>query len=119
LNFCSVDLRHARRAAAILVALATLSACANTEDLFVAPGKYAIYNCEELATAGRKAAAREHELKGLMSKAEQGSGGAVVNALAYRSEYLETQGQLKQLEQMALEKRCDTPWRAQSDRSMW
>lgn len=108
-----------RRVGAAVAICATLSACSNVEDLFVAPGKYAIYNCDELATAGRAAAAREHELKALMSKAEKGSGGTVVNALAYRSEYLETQGQLKQLEQMALDKRCDTPWRAQSDRSMW
>lgn len=96
-----------------------LSACSNMEDLFVAPGKYAIYTCDELAAAGHKAATREHELKALMSRAEKGSGGAVVNALAYRTEYLETQGQLKQLEQTALDKRCDMPWRAQSDRSMW
>jgi hypothetical protein len=107
------------RAGVVVATLVMLSACSNVEDIFVAPGKYAIYNCEELALAGRNSASREHELKGLMDKASRGSGGGVVNSLAYRTEYLETQGQLKQLEQVAIEKKCPMPWRSQSDRSMW
>ncbi len=112
--------RSVKRLAALLVAAAPLAAaCSNVEDLFVAPGKYAIYNCTELANQGRVAAARERELKELMAKASAGAGGGVVNVLAYRNEYLANQGQLKQLEQTAVEKKCDMPWRSVSDRSMF
>ncbi len=100
-------------------AACALAACSNAEDLFVSPGKYAVYTCKELETEGRATVTRERELKGLMGKASQGSGGELVNALAYRNQYLSTQGQLKQLEQTALEKKCDTTWVTVSDRSMW
>jgi len=105
--------------AAAALCCALLAGCSNVEDLFVAPGKYDVYSCDQIATQGRAAAARERELKGLMSKASQGAAGDLVNTMAYRSEYLATQGQLKQLEQMAVDKKCDMPWRSISDRSMW
>lgn len=102
-----------------IAACVLLGACSSAEDIFVAPGKYAIYNCKVIEAQGRTSSARERELKGLMDKASQGSGGAVVNALAYRNEYIATQGELKQLEQAAVEKKCDIPWRSVSDRSMF
>jgi hypothetical protein len=104
---------------AAIAAFTALAACSNVEDLFVAPGKFAIYSCAELETQGRATVTRERELKILMGKASQGAGGELVNTLAYRGEYLATQGQLKQLEQAAIERKCDMTWRTVSDRSMW
>jgi hypothetical protein len=105
--------------AAAISACAMLAGCSNVEDLFVTPGKFEVYSCDQIAAQGKTAATRERELKGLMGKASEGAGGALVNTMAYRSEYLAMQGQLKQLEQMAVEKKCDMPWRSVSDRSMW
>lgn len=109
-----------RKAAGLVAALCAIAAgCSNVEDLFVQPGKYEIYNCEQIAIQGKAAAERERELKELMGKASRGAVGELVNSMAYRSEYLAAVGQLKQLEQIAVDKKCDTPWRSISDRSMW
>ncbi len=101
------------------LSLAIIGGCSQVEDLYVAPGKFSVYNCEQLAMVGQQSAARERELRSLMAKASQGSGGTIVNAVAYQNEYLAARGQLKQLEDVALQKNCATPWRAVSDHSMW
>lgn len=101
---------------------AGLGGCSNIEVLssvVVAPGKFEFYNCEQLAVRGRGTAARERELKVLMDKASEGAGGAIVNAVAYQGEYLIAKGELDQLEAAAIEKKCDTPWKPISARSVW
>ena len=56
-----------------------LSACSPTAmgpvTVFVDPGKYQYYNCEQLAGQRTHWTNRELELKLLMAKAEQGTGG--------------------------------------------
>lgn len=121
------SLKRARRAAAFLLAAglaASLGACAMADNeslsaLMVAPGKYDFYKCDQLAERGKERAERARELKALMDKSAQGPGGAVANALAYRNEYLTALGDLKQLENAALAKKCEMPWRSISERSMF
>ena len=110
-------------AGAFLLA-AALGACAMADNeslsaLMVAPGKYDFYKCDQLAVQGKERTQRAQALKALMDKAAQGPGGAVANALAYRNEYLTVLGELKELENTALAKKCDMPWRTISERSMW
>ena len=91
-----------------------LSACAgstgNSDDTLgralVAPGKYTLYSCQELATQAKLSADRARELQGLMAKADADGSGSFVNAIAYRPEYVEKRGELNELRNAAVAKNC-------------
>lgn len=97
----------------VLALCGALSACASTGDsavtFFADPGKYQYHNCKQLATAHTNMLARQKELKGLIDKAEQGAGGVLVGAIAYRSEYVATGEDLKVIDATAREKNCSPP----------
>src|SRR5262245_43412793 len=67
------------------ILLACSPAAMGPVTVFVDPGKYQYYNCEQLAGQRTYWTNRELELKLLMDKAEQGTGGTVVNVIAYRT----------------------------------
>ena len=96
-----------------LFAAAVLSACSsagiNPVTVFADPGKYEFYNCEQIATQRTTWATREQELKLLMDKAAQGTGGAVVNVIAYQADYATAKDELKVLEATARAKNCPSP----------
>jgi hypothetical protein len=79
--------------------------------VFVDPGKYQYYNCEQLAGQRTHWTNRELELKLLMDKAEQGTGGTVVNVIAYQTDYVTAREELKVIETTARAKNCDAPRR--------
>jgi hypothetical protein len=95
--------------AATLAAL-TLSACAGNDDvtarMLVAPGKYVLFNCAQLAEQATANLKRQHELEGLTVQAGTGSGGQMVSAVAYRPEYLQLRGEMEDLRQTATDKKC-------------
>jgi len=97
-----------------------LCGCTSSQlsSAFVKPAKYSIYNCKQIADAGLAQASRERELKALMDKAGQGAGGQIAIAVAYRSEYLAVQGELRELEAAAVEKNCKMPWSPISERAV-
>ena len=97
-----------------------LAGCASEQvsSAIVRPAKYSIYNCDQLAIAGHEQVARERELRALMDKAAQGPGGELAITLAYRNEYLTTQGNLRELEAAAVDKNCKMPWRTDSERAV-
>jgi hypothetical protein len=66
-------------------------------------------NCEQLAAQRTARKARAQELKLLMDKAEQSTGGAFVNLIAYRGEYVTAQDDLKVIEATARIKKCNIP----------
>lgn len=105
---------------AALALAGILAGCSNAElsDSLVRPGRYDYYNCDQLALTGKDRAKREAELRGLMQKAAQGPGGEVAIALAYRTEYLTVQGELKELETAAAVKKCNMPWRSISEQAV-
>jgi hypothetical protein len=102
----------ARRARA-LAGLAFLAGCATPGDssvtLFADPGKYQFSSCENLAAQRKSLTTREQDLKQLMDRAEQGAGGAVVNVLAYKADYVAATEELKMLERAARSKHCESP----------
>ena len=110
----------ATRIAGAFLAGAFLAGCAATGDsaltLFADPGKYQYSTCDQLAGQRRHWSGREEELRLLMDKAEQSTGGAVVNVLAYRADYVAASEELKVIESAARSKNCDTPgnWRSNS-----
>jgi hypothetical protein len=103
-----------------LVFPAFLAACAsafeNPLTVFADPGQFEFLDCEQLAAQRTARKARVQELKLLMDKAEQSSGGAFVNASAYKADYVAAQEDLKVIEATARVKKCSTPenWRSNS-----
>jgi hypothetical protein len=98
---------------------ALLAGCVGSiEDIGMAtvdPAKFTFYNCPDLIARNRVAIARERELRELMERAAGSPGGALVNALAYRSEYVSVRGELNLLQKVAAEKKCDIPqWQSDS-----
>ncbi len=111
-------------AAAALAAAVALAGCSAISDetganLLSVSGKYREYTCSDIATALRAARAREKELSELMARSSQGAGGDLVNALAYRTEYLQARVDQKQLAEAAGDKNCaaQSPWA--SERSVF
>jgi hypothetical protein len=92
-----------------------LSACSPAAmgpvTVFVDPGKYQYYNCEQLVGQRTYWTNRELELKLLMDKAEQGTGGTFVNVIAYQTDYVTAREELKVIEATARAKNCDPPRR--------
>jgi hypothetical protein len=96
--------------AAALAAL-TLTACAGNDDvaarMLVAPGKFALFNCKQLAQQAEDNAKRQQELEGLMARAGAGTGGQLISAVTYRPEYLTLRGEMEDMRQTAVDKKCD------------
>ncbi len=104
------------RCLAILLA-ALAGGCAGQElaEASARPGKYRLYNCDELTTRGIEIVKRERELRDLIEKARQGPGGEIAVALAYQSEYNLTLGDLQELESTGTQKKCVLKHRSVSD----
>lgn len=98
-----------------------LSGCAMSDDtmarFLVAPDKYTLYNCRDLAAQEKITAARESELRQLMAQAGIDSSGRLVSAMAYRPDYIEVLGELRELRQALIDKKC-APSPGAADRRM-
>ena len=111
-----VEDRTAQRRPIVVAALLALSiggslaACSSAGDNpftpFADPGTYTYHNCDQIAALQWQWRAREQELKLLMEKAGQSTGGAVVNIIAYQSDYSRARDELKVLEATARSKNC-------------
>jgi hypothetical protein len=110
-----------RRARAALIALAVgglslgsvLSACSSAGDsqltFFAEPGVYRYHSCDQIANIRKYWSTREQELKELMAKAEKSTGGAVINVIAYQTDYVTAREQVGVLDATARSKNCKTP----------
>ena len=76
-------------------------------SFFVAPGHYALYQCDDIDRAAKGIVTRQKELEQLMAKAGTGAGGQFISSAAYGPEYETTLGQLKDLRAAAIEKNCN------------
>ena len=89
-----------------------LAGCATTGNssltVFADPGKYQFSSCESLANHRKTWANKEEELRLLMEKAEQSSGGAVVNVIAYKADYSAANEELRLIDSAARAKNCDS-----------
>jgi hypothetical protein len=105
-----MPVRHRALIPIVVLAAAALSGCAGGNDdaaaqFFVAPGKFALFNCQQIAQQTEGNLKRQHELEALMVRAGTGSG-QVVSAVAYRPEYLTLRGELTDMKAVAAEKNC-------------
>ena len=96
-----------------------LAACSTGGEgmlLLVDSGKYQYHTCGQIADAAKAISGRREELATLIARAEQGTGGAIVGAIAYRTEYTTTGQELQVIETTARAKNCNNPanWRSNS-----
>jgi len=105
---------------ALMALCALLAGCASGSGdgplFFADEGKYHFHNCEQLATAAKAQSTRQRDLKELIDKAEQAAGGQIVSLLAYRSDYVAVNEDLRVIEMTARSKDCMTSssWRSNS-----
>jgi len=99
-----------KQCGAILLA-GTLAACAGTLDdaggLYVAPGKFDLLKCPDLAKRSIAASSREKQLISLMDRANQDGAGPVVNALVYSNDLNTVRAELALLRKTTADKHCD------------
>ena len=96
--------------------LAACSEAVNGFTVFVDPGEWEYYSCEQLIPQRTYWANKEQELKLLMDKARQGTGGAVVSVTAYQSDYVTAREELKVIDATARIEKCKIPEEPQSMR---
>jgi|SRR5438477_7833728 len=103
-----------------LVALVSLAGCGSdgAGAIFIDPGRYTLYHCDELSTRRKALIARETELRGLMERASESAAGSVIGSLAYRSEYDSVIAEQKLLQRNAAEKNCSFASPLQSDQTL-
>jgi hypothetical protein len=101
-----------------------LTACGSISDetasrAFAAPGRYDLYPCANIEAQLRSVSQRYVELEQLMARSAQSPGGEFVNAIAYRSEYLQAKGTLEELQKAASDRKCAIESKNSSRRSVY
>jgi hypothetical protein len=94
---------------AVLTCASALASCGGNFDggqLLIDPGRYEMFKCDDLAKRWKAVSAREKQLRELMARASQTSGGAVVGALTYRADYDAVVSDEKLLQHEAAAKNC-------------
>jgi hypothetical protein len=101
----------------VLAALLAVTGCTSTEMVNTAsnPGKFRLYNCDQLNVRGTAVLKRERELNGLIQKAREGAGGEVAIAIAYQNEYNIALGDLREIEITAADRNCVLKFRTVSE----
>jgi hypothetical protein len=105
------------------IAAGFLAACSESNSfttgnpftVFADPGEFEFYSCEQLLPQRNALVTRAHDLKLLMDKAEQSTGGAIVNVIAYEADYVTAREQVKVIEETARIKKCNFPDNPQSN----
>ena len=107
---------------------AMLTACAMSDDtvssFLVAPGKYVLYKCDDIARTAKATQARQKELEQLMAKAGTDPGAQMIASATYGTDYALARGEMNDLRAAAAERKCnfvpgvDNPDARASDRAL-
>ncbi len=93
-----------------ILAAGALAGCGMSEGpgiLAVDPGQYAAYHCNDLVARLKQLLTREKDLRNLMDKASESTGGAVIGTLSYRTDYEAALSEEKLVRRIAAEKKCE------------
>ena len=110
--------------AGVMLLAACLSGCGSISEqtaatAFMAPGRFNIFTCQDIEERAVTLRTRQVELEQLMARASQGAGGSLVNALAYRSEYAQTRGEVLELAKAKADKQCVADSKYSSGRAVF
>ena len=101
----------AKATASALLLAGAVAACAAdspiAEHLMVMPGYYDTLECQELSRQVQSASTSIKELTKLMERSGKGTGGTIVNALAYDTDYAKARATLRYATEAAERKGCD------------
>jgi hypothetical protein len=84
----------------------------------VDPGKYDGYHCNDLVIRWVQLQDREKELRTLMARASQATGGTVIGQVTYRTDYESVLTEKKIVQQQAANKNCELVATYQSDQGV-
>ena len=126
-SLCSGGTGFARpggRVAGAMLLAACLSGCGSISEqtaatAFMAPGRFNVATCQDLEERAVSLRTRQVELEQLMARASQGPGGELVNAMAYRSEYAQTRGEVIELAKAKADKQCASDSQFSSGRAVF
>jgi hypothetical protein len=97
----------------VLLAGIALSACSSMSmdnvTFFADPSVYDYHSCDQIAAIRQQWSSREQELKQLMARAEQSTGGAAISVIAYQADYIHAKEQVRVTAAAARAKNCATP----------
>ena len=101
-------MRPLLRIATISVAAFALAGCSDEKlaRFMVAPGKYVLYTCDEIATKIKNYTKLHEELRQVMARASTDPAGRLIGTMTYESDYLSAEGELKDLRATAADKNC-------------
>jgi hypothetical protein len=102
----------------VLLALAGCGLSDGAGALFVDPGRYTLYRCDDLAARRKTLATRESDLRALIERANETGAGSVIGSLAYRSDYDSVIAEEKLIQRNATEKNCTFTSQFQSDQTL-
>jgi hypothetical protein len=86
-----------------------LAGCSTSSSLLVDPGHYSAYHCDAMPEKLKEIQKRQQELSNLVTRANDGGGGALIGTIAYRADYENAIGEEKVLRRAAAEKNCNLP----------
>jgi hypothetical protein len=102
-----------RKTALAMIALAATAHAAfaqaggeRIEQFFVAPGKYVLYDCAQLAAVEVRFIERDKELKRLIARAKEGPAGGLISTLVYDPDYYSNLGELHDVQREQRAKNC-------------
>ena len=99
-----------RGTALAMIALAATALPAQTQDrveqFFVAPGKYVLYDCAQLAAVELRYIERDKELKRLIARAKEGPAGGLISTFVYDPDYYSNLGELHDVQREQRVKNC-------------
>lgn len=112
--------RIAGRGLAIAIIAAALAGCGGDGigAMLVDPARYDAYHCDQLVQEWKSLRTRENQLRNLIDKASEGTGGTVIGALAYRGDYQTVLEQEKLLQRAAATQKCQLAPTYTSDQSI-
>jgi hypothetical protein len=116
------SVRWGTRPVCIVAATMLLAGCGIGTDgiasLSVDPARFSGYHCKDLTAQWKGLVGREKQLRNLIDKAEEGGGGTVVAAIAYRGDYDTVLEQEKILKRTAAEQNCELTSNYSSDQTI-
>jgi hypothetical protein len=110
-----------RIAVGCVFAALALAGCGMSDGygtLLVDPARYSAYHCNDLVKQQATLQKREHELRDLIDRASDGSGGGAIAAMAYRTDYESVLTQEKLLQRAAADKNCELVQTYRSDQTV-